>query len=121
VALGATVVEKHYILDRKLGGTDAAFSMEPFEFKKMIENIRDTEASLGKINYDVTEKNKLRRRSLFATSDLKKGEKLTDKNIRSIRPGHGLHPKHYKNILDKRIKHDIKKGTPLSFDLISDE
>ena len=121
VALGATVVEKHYILDRKLGGTDAAFSMVPFEFKKMIENIRDTEASLSKINYDVTEKNKLRRRSLFIIKDIKKGEKLTEKNVRSIRPGYGLYPKYYQNILNKKIKHDVKKGTPLSLDLILDE
>jgi len=119
VALGATVVEKHYIFDRKLGGTDSAFSMEPFEFKKMIEKIRDTEASLGGINYDVTEKNKLRRRSLFIVEDIRKGEKLTKKNVRSIRPGHGLHPKYYKNILGKRITHDVKKGTPLSLNLIS--
>lgn len=120
VALGATVVEKHYILDRKLGGTDAAFSMMPLEFKKMIKDIRDTEASLGKINYDVSEKNKLRRRSLFIIKDIKKGEKLTEKNVGSIRPGYGLHPKYYQNILNKKIKYDVKKGTPLSLNLILD-
>tara|TARA_B100001287_G_C22667022_1_gene523316 strand:+ start:225 stop:1232 length:1008 start_codon:yes stop_codon:yes gene_type:complete len=121
VALGATVVEKHFILDRKLGGTDSSFSMEPKEFKEMIYKIRETEKSLGNINYDVSERNKLRRRSLFVVRDLNKGEKFTSTNVRSIRPGYGLHPKYYSEILNKISSKEIKKGTPLSWKLISKE
>ena len=109
VALGATVVEKHFILDRKLGGTDSSFSMEPKEFKEMIYKIRETEKSLGNINYDVSERNKLRRRSLFVVRDLNKGEKFTSTNVRSIRPGYGLHPKYYSEILNKISSQEIKK------------
>ncbi len=119
-SLGATVVEKHFILDRELGGPDSAFSMEPEEFRKMVNDIRDVEASLGKVYYSVSEKDMCRRRSLFICQDIKKGEKLTNKNIKSIRPGYGLHPKYYYDILGKTIKQDVKKGTPLSWEIISE-
>lgn len=118
VSLGASVVEKHYILDRKLGGVDSAFSMEPQEFKDMIKNIRNVELCLGKVNYDVSKTKKLKRKSLFFIKDIKKGEKLTSKNIRSIRPGHGLHPKNYKKILNKLASSDVKKGTPIKWSMI---
>jgi len=118
VSLGATVVEKHYILDRKLGGIDSSFSMDKKEFTNMVNEIRKVELSLGRISYNVSKKNKLRRRSLFIIKDIKKGDKLSKSNVRSIRPGNGLHPKYYNSILSKIVKKDIKKGTPLSWDII---
>lgn len=117
-ALGATVVEKHFILDRKLGGLDSAFSLEPEEFKQMINQIRDAELTFGEISYNVLDKDKFRRRSLFVFKDIKKGETLTDKNIKSIRPGNGLHPKYLNKLLGKTVNVDLKKGTPLSWDYI---
>lgn len=120
-ALGATVVEKHFILDRKLGGPDSAFSLEPSEFEKMIKKIRNVELTFGEISYNVSDKDKLRRRSLFVCKDIKKGEKLTDKNIKSIRPGNGLHPKYFYKVLGKTVNNNVKKGTPLSWDLILEE
>jgi pseudaminic acid synthase len=118
VALGATVVEKHFILDRNLGGPDSVFSMEPHEFKEMVDSIRNVEASLGNITYDVSEQDKNRRRSLFVVKDIKKGEVTTEEHIRSIRPGFGLHPKHYNEILGKKVVADIEKGTRFGFELI---
>jgi len=117
-SLGAAVVEKHFRLDRKLGGPDSSFSLEPDEFKKMVQNVRDVELSLGKVNYDVSNKDMYRRRSLFVCEDIAKGEKLTKVNIRSIRPGYGLHPKYYFEVLGKTMKKDVKKGTPLSWEMI---
>ena len=117
VALGATVVEKHFILDKKLGGVDSAFSMEPKEFKYMVKKIRDVELSLGNIKYSISPKKKLKRRSLFVVKNLKKGEKISSKNIKSIRPGCGMHPKYYLEIMNKTVKHSIKKGTPVSWNI----
>jgi len=116
VALGATVVEKHFILDRSLGGPDSAFSMEPIEFAKMVKSVREAEGSLGKVSYELTDKNKLRRRSLFVAKDLRKGETFTESNIKSVRPGNGLHPKYLKIVLGKRVNKPLKKGTPLSME-----
>jgi len=113
VSLGAEVVEKHFILDRSLGGPDSAFSMKPSEFKHMVEEVRNAEKTLGKINYEVSEKDKLRRRSLFAVKDINKGEKITEKNVRSVRPGHGLHPKYLKEILREKASNDIEAGQPI--------
>jgi pseudaminic acid synthase len=121
VALGAKIIEKHFILDRKLGGPDSAFSIEPADFKNMVQSIRQTETALGNINYDLSErvkKNRIFARSLFVTENIKKGEPFTSRNVRSIRPGHGLPPKYLKEILGKHAGRDIEKGTPLSFDLI---
>jgi pseudaminic acid synthase len=123
VSLGAKVIEKHFILDRKLGGPDSAFSMEPNEFKKMVEDVRTAEASLGKSDYILTPKAENSRnfsRSLFIAEDVKKGEIINEKNLRSVRPGYGLHPKYYKEILGKKAVCDLKKGTPASFDLFTD-
>ncbi|MBN2682512.1 MAG: pseudaminic acid synthase [Bacteroidales bacterium] len=114
VTLGASIVEKHFILDRSLGGPDSAFSTEPKEFKEMVDLIRNTEISLGKINYEVHENDKNRRRSLFAVKDIKEGEFFTSENIKSIRPGLGLHPKYLKELLGKKAKREIEKGSPLS-------
>jgi pseudaminic acid synthase len=115
VALGATVVEKHFILNRSLGGPDAAFSMEPDEFAAMVKGVREAEGSLGKISYEVSDKNKMRRRSLFVARDIKEGEVFTEKNIRSVRPGYGLPPKLLKEIIGKKAKVDLYRGQPLGF------
>jgi pseudaminic acid synthase len=118
VSLGAAVVEKHFILDRSLGGPDSSFSMEPQEFAEMVKSVRQAEAALGKVTYDVSEKNKLRRRSLFVIKDIKAGEPFTINNIRSVRPGHGLHPKYFEEILGKVAKKNLLKGEPLSEDCV---
>lgn len=119
VALGATVVEKHFILDRSIGGPDASFSMNPDEFGAMVKGIREVESALGKITYELTEKVQSSRvfsRSLFIVEDVKAGEKITDKNVRSIRPGNGMHPKHYKEVIGRIFRQDYEKGTPLSWE-----
>lgn len=119
VALGACIIEKHLTLDRKLGGPDAAFSLEPAEFKAMVKSVREVEKAMGEVSYDLTEKMKKSRefsRSLFVVKDIKTGEVFTEENIRSIRPGYGLLPKYLKDILGKKAKVDIKKGTPLKWD-----
>ncbi|MCF8360349.1 MAG: pseudaminic acid synthase [Prolixibacteraceae bacterium] len=115
VSLGATVVEKHFILDRKLGGPDSAFSMEPLEFKEMVQSVRQAEAALGNVTYDVSENDKNRRRSLFVVKDIKAGEPFTEKNVRSIRPGYGLHPKYLKEVICKVANENLVKGTPLNW------
>jgi len=114
VALGAKIVEKHFILDRKLGGPDSSFSMEPKEFMQMVDAVRQAEASLGRATYEVSNKDLMRRRSLFVTKKIKKDEKFTQDNIRSVRPGFGLAPKYLGKVLGKRAKSDLKRGTPLS-------
>lgn len=122
VALGAKIIEKHFILNRNLGGPDAAFSMEPDEFKNMVKSIREVEKALGLVTYNLTEKQKKSRelsRSLFVIKDIKKGELFTEESVRSIRPGFGLHARYFKEIFKKKATKDIKKGTPLSWDLIS--
>jgi len=121
VALGACIIEKHLTLDRKLGGPDAAFSLEPEEFKEMAKSIREAEKALGEVSYDLTEKMKKSRefsRSLFVVKDMKIEEVFTEENIRSIRPGYGLPPKYLKDILGKRANKDIKKGAALNWELI---
>lgn len=121
VALGAKIIEKHFILDRNLGGPDAAFSMEPKEFKQMVTSIREVEKALGKVNYELSEKVKKNRvfaRSLFVVKDIKAGEMFTENNIKSIRPGYGLLPKYLKDVIGKRAEKDLEKGTPLNWYLI---
>lgn len=121
IALGAHIIEKHFTLDRKLGGPDSAFSMEPNEFAEMVSGIRAVEKALGKVTYELTEKQKNSRehsRSLFIVKDIQKGEIFTEENVKSIRPGFGLHPRYYKEILGKRCAENIKKGTPLSLDAV---
>lgn len=121
VALGARIIEKHFILDKKIGGPDAAFSLEPDQFKKMVDEIRAVELALGENKFVHTEKVKKSRtfaRSIFVVEDVKTGDLFTEKNVRSIRPSNGLPPKFYKDILGKKAKVDIEKGTPLSWDLI---
>jgi pseudaminic acid synthase len=121
VALGARVIEKHFILDRKIGGPDAAFSLDPDDFRAMVKAIREVEKALGKVSYELSEKIKRSRefaRSLFVVKDIKAGEVFTEENVKSIRPGYGLPPKHLKDILGKKARKDIKKGTPLSWELV---
>ncbi|SHE87705.1 N-acetylneuraminate synthase [Tissierella praeacuta DSM 18095] len=121
VALGAKIVEKHITLNRADGGPDASFSMEPDEFKEMVTRIRELEKALGYITYELTDSQKKSRehsRSLFIVKDIKKGEIFTEENIKSIRPGFGLPTKYIKDILGKRARKDILKGTPINWSLI---
>lgn len=121
VVLGATVIEKHFTTSRAEGGTDAAFSMEPEEMQALVEETEKAWQSLGQISYGPTkaeERSLKDRRSLYVVNDIKAGEMLTKDNIRAIRPGFGLPPKHYKNVLGKQAKVDVKKGTPLSWDIV---
>lgn len=116
IALGATVIEKHFTLSRAEGGVDSAFSMEPAEMKQLVEECHNAHKALGKVNYELSEseKNSLKfRRSLYIVKDIKIGEKFTDENIRSIRPGYGLHPRYYEEVLGKMAKKDLSFGTPL--------
>lgn len=120
VALGAKVVEKHLTLSRADGGADAAFSMEPEEFRIMVENIRKIEKALGTVTYELTEKQERERehsRSLFVAQDMKAGDVFTPENLRSVRPACGLHTMYYEELLGKKITRDAKLGTPMSWDL----
>ena len=121
VTLGAKVIEKHFILDKSIGGPDADFSLDVNEFKEMVEHVRDTEKLLGTVSYSLSDKVKKNRkfaRSLFVVEDACKGDIITKKNVRSIRPGYGLHPKFYYQILGKKLSKDVTKGEPLTFSLI---
>lgn len=121
IALGAKMVEKHLTLRRSDGGPDSAFSMEPEEFAKMVQDIRIVEKALGSSEYMLTPTQELEHggsRSLFVVKDIAAGEILTPDNIRSIRPGDGLHTKHYDEILGKQAAFDLKKGTPLKWELL---
>src|SRR5471030_196146 len=121
VAIGAQIIEKHMTLRRADGGADSEFSMEPEEFKEMVDNIRVIEKALGKVTYDLTEKQRNSRehsRSLFVVKDVKEGEIFTEENLRSIRPGFGLETKYIKDILGKKAKSNIAKGTPMDWSLI---
>jgi len=120
--LGADVIEKHFILDKAIGGADAHFSLDEKEFTEMVAAVRKAEQMMGKVDYEMTEKKKKSRqfsRSLFVVEDVKKGDLITKENVRSIRPGFGLHPKYLKDIIGKQFDHDIERGTPISLDLFS--
>ena len=124
VALGARVIEKHLTLRRSDGGPDAAFSMEPEEFREMVDNIRIIEKAVGHVNYELSEKQIRERehsRSLFIAKDMKKGDVFTPDNLRSVRPADGLHTKYYETLLGKKINRDCKMGTPMSFSLVDYE
>lgn len=118
VALGARVIEKHFTLDRALGGADSGFSLNKEEFAAMVKAVRDSEKTLGKVDYTINESNRRFARSLYAVKDIKKGEKFTSKNIRSIRPSNGLHPKYYEDILGKSAKCNIVFGTPMEWKMV---
>ena len=121
VAMGAKVIEKHFIIDKKIGGLDSSFSLDINEFKKMVNEVRSVEKSMGKISYKLTKKQILSRqfaRSLYVSNDIKKGETITKHNIKSIRPGLGLHPKYYDEVLGMKAVKNLEKGTRLSFKLL---
>jgi len=121
VAVGADIIEKHFILDRNMGGPDCEFSMEPDEFKQMVDSIRNVEKALGTVSYELSDKMKANRefsRSLFVVTDMKKGDIISEDNVRSIRPGFGLHPKYLKEILGKKVNNDLKKGIPFDLEFI---
>ncbi|MDB4024207.1 pseudaminic acid synthase [Flavobacteriaceae bacterium] len=122
VVLGATVIEKHFILDKSIGGPDAHFSLDEKEFTEMVTAVRKAEQMIGNVDYEMTEKKKKSRqfsRSLFVVKDVKVGEVITKENVRSIRPGFGMHPRHLSEIIGKKFKQDLEKGTPMNFDLIN--
>lgn len=114
--MGARIIEKHFILDSNVGGPDASFSMEPKEFTELVRDIRDAENAIGKVEYSMTKKKQNSRkfaRSLFISADIKKGEQFTNKNVRSVRPNDGLHPKYYEDIIGKTASEDLLSGVPL--------
>lgn len=124
VAMGACIVEKHFCLSRTIENPDSAFSMEPAEFADMVRDIRCAEKAMGKVSYDVSEqekRNRRFRRSVFVVQDILKGEEFSEENVRCIRPGYGIMPKNYRTILGNRAKMDIRRGTPLVFDMIAEE
>ncbi|MCG6142114.1 pseudaminic acid synthase [Leptospira mtsangambouensis] len=121
VALGATIIEKHFTLSRADGGVDSVFSMEPAEMKALVEETERAWLGLGKISYGPTEKEKASlvfRRSLYIVEDMKAGDLVTEKNVRSIRPGYGMPPKFYDLVIGKRINRDVKRGTGLSWEML---
>ena len=121
VALGANIIEKHFCLGREIENPDSSFSMEPEEYRKMAEEIRQAERAMGKVSYELSEEetsSRNIRKSIFVSADIKKGERLTPENIRVVRPACGMEPKYYEKVLGKRAKEDIAFGTPLSWDQI---
>lgn len=122
VAFGAKIIEKHFIIDKSIGGADAAFSLDFDEFSEMTHAVREAEKAIGTVSYSIGEEasnlSKLASRSLFIVEDVKKGEILTERNIKSIRPGNGLHPKYYRDVLGKKFLDDYKKGEPLDLNKI---
>jgi pseudaminic acid synthase len=122
VSLGACIIEKHLTLSRSEPGPDSAFSLEPQEFKAMVDAVRITEKALGTVHFGIEEKeasSRVFRRSLFVVQDVKRGEAFTPENVRSIRPGYGLHTRHTRDVLGRRAACDIERGTPLSWELVS--
>ncbi len=123
VALGACIIEKHLTMSRAVKGPDSEFSLEPHEFKEMVDAVRMTEKALGGVHFGASgnEKSSLAfRRSLFIVADIKRGDLLTKENTRSIRPGHGLHTRYLKDMIGKRAKRDIDSGSPLSWDMVEE-
>lgn len=124
VALGAKVIEKHFCLNREIENPDSSFSMNPEEFGEMVKDIRQAERALGVVRYGISkqeEGNAIFRRSVFCVKDIKKGEALTEENVRVIRPGYGLPPKYYPEILGQKALVDIQRGTPIQFEMIGRE
>ncbi len=123
VALGACIIEKHFTLSRSSKGPDSAFSLEPSEFKAMVEAVRVAEKALGEIHFGLTDSersSRVFRRSLFVVQDVRQGEAFSEENVRSIRPGHGLHTRHLPQIVGKHASRDIERGTPLNWDLVAE-
>jgi len=123
VALGAKIIEKHFTLSRKIETPDSFFSIEPQELKELVDNVRIAEKALGEVHYGLTKqekKSKVFRRSLFVVKDIKKGEKFTEGNVHSIRPGYGLHTRHMKQIVGRHASRDIKSGSPIVWDVLGE-
>lgn len=123
IALGANIIEKHFCISRRIKNPDSGFSMEPDEFRDMVDQVREVERAIGTVTYGISrqeESNACFRRSLFVVKDIAAGEMLTPENIRSIRPAYGLKPKYYREVLGRTAKCDLKRGTPLTFDVIDD-
>lgn len=121
ICFGAKIIEKHFIIDRSIGGPDSTFSMNEQEFTEMVNSVRQAESAIGKVDYTLSEKQKISRahcRSLYIVKDIKKGEIITESNVQSIRPGFGLHPKYYKDILGKKARNDFEKGTRFDLNLV---
>ncbi len=122
VVLGAKVIEKHFILNKEIGGPDAHFSLDEKEFSEMVDAVRKAEKMMGKVDYEMTEKKKQSRefsRSLYISDTVKEGDIISKENVRSVRPGFGMHPKHYNDVLGKTLNKDLEKGTPLNWDHIN--
>ncbi|MBI4632666.1 MAG: pseudaminic acid synthase [Deltaproteobacteria bacterium] len=122
VALGACLIEKHFTLSRATPGPDSAFSLEPQEFKSMVETVRTVEKALGMVHYGVSgqeAKSRMFRRSLFVVKDMKAGDSFTAENMRSIRPGHGLHTRYFEEVMGRKAGRAIQRGTPVTWDLVS--
>jgi len=121
VSLGACIIEKHLTLSRAQPGPDGAFSLEPQEFKTLVDAVRIAEKALGTVHFGIEAKeasSRVFRRSLFVVQDVKRGEVFTSENVRSIRPGYGLHTRHLEEVLGRKAAHDIERGTPLSWELV---
>jgi len=123
VALGACIVEKHFTLSRNDPGPDSSFSMEPDEFQSMVSSIRSAQKAVGNLSYTLSKNQKISRafrRSLFVADDIKSGEKFTEKNVRSVRPAYGLHPRYLYEVIGRTARTDIARGTPLKWELIGE-
>ncbi len=121
ITMGAKIIEKHFILDKTIGGPDASFSMTEEEFKDMVNAVRNAEKGIGKVDYKLTERQKSGKnfsRSLYFVKDVKKGETINKNNVKSIRPGWGMHPKHFNNILGKQVNRDVERGDRVDWTLI---
>lgn len=119
IAFGAMVIEKQFTLSRAEGGVDAAFSLEPHEMKQLVQEVNAVYEAIGTVHYGLTSQESTKfRRSLYIVEDMKAGDVITEKNMRSIRPGLGLPPKYYDILLGKKVKCDVKRGTALTWDMI---
>lgn len=124
VCFGAKIIEKHFILDKSIGGPDASFSLDTAEFTAMVKAVRDAEKAIGAVDYSLTEKQKRGRefcRSLYVVNDIREGEIFTSENVRSIRPGYGLHPKYLKEIIGKKAVKDLKFGSRMEMDFVQSD
>jgi pseudaminic acid synthase len=122
ICFGAKIIEKHFIIDRSIGGPDSSFSMNEQEFTEMVNSVRLAESAIGKIDYTLSDKQKISRahcRSLYFVNDIVKGEQITINNVKSIRPGFGLHPKYLNSIIGKKVNKDFKKGDRVSLDFVN--
>ncbi len=123
VAMGAKVIEKHFILDHSIGGPDASFSLDEKEFTELVKAVREASSSIGQVQYSLTDKQRKGRdfsRSLYVSENMAAGEVISEKNVRSVRPGFGLHPRHYSSIIGKKVNKDLEKGTAFKLDFIAE-